>query len=260
MNYQQLAVLVLSCDKYADLWPLFLQQFRRFFPAKDYKIYFGSNTVRCDEWGVIPILSGDDQDWSTSYRRILAQIEEPKLFVILEDIFLSSPVDPDGFLAALSCMFEKNARHVKYWASPLPDEPTENPWVGIYHRGAPYRATVCGFWDREYLLSLLIEGENPWNFEIHGSYRTSYSDGFYGLMRPLCSYHNMIEKGCWIPQSLVWAREAGIGLQFDKRPLLKGWNQFASRVKMLYFDLVVHIPWRWRVALMNKLRRVLISY
>jgi hypothetical protein len=257
---QQLAILVLSCDKYADMWPSFLLQFRRFFPAEVYPIYLGSNSVRCSEPGIIPRLSGDDPDWSTSLKRILAQIEEPKLFVILEDLFLASPFDAEGFQAALSYLFEKNALHIKYWAIPMPSEPTENPRIGIYPKGEPYRATVCGFWDREYLMNLLIKGENPWNFEILGSYRTSFSDGFYGLTRPLCDYHNMIEKGCWLPQSVKWAREEGIALALDKRPLLKGGNQLVSRVKILYFNLIRRLPWRWRVSLMNKLRRALISY
>ena len=260
MSSQHLAILVLSCDKYADMWAPFLQEFRRFFPAESYTVYFGSNLVPCKEPDVIPILSGDDSDWSTSFKRILSQIKTPKLFVVLEDLFLAAPIDSEAFQAALSCLVEKNAMHIKYWAIPMSLEPTEDTRIGIYPKGAPYRATVCGFWDREYLINLLIEGENPWNFEILGSYRTSYSDGFYGLTQPLCEYRNMIEKGCWIPQSIEWAIEEGITLELDKRPLLTGGNKLVSRVKMFYFNLMRCLPWRWRVSLMNKLRRAFISY
>jgi len=70
----------------------------------------------------------------------------------------------------------------------------------------------------------------------------------------------MIEKGCWIPQSLEWARENGIELALDKRPLLTGGNKLISNLKMFYFGLMRRLPWHWRVSLMNKLRRILISY
>ena len=260
MTDQQLAILVLSCDKYADMWRPFLLQFRRFFTVENYTLYFGSNLVQCEEPDVIPILSGSDQDWSTSLKRILGQIKEPKLFIILEDLFLESPIDTNSFQSALSFIADKDALHIKYWAIPIHLEVTENPKVGLYPKGAPYRATICGFWDREYLMNLLIEGENPWDFEILGSYRTSYSDRFYGLMQPLCGYRNMIEKGCWIPKSLEWARENGIELALDKRPSLTGSNKFISKLMMLYFGLMKRIPWRWRVSLMNKLRRIFISY
>lgn len=254
------AILILSCDKYADLWTPFLRQFRKYFPVDEYPVYLGSNLISCEEEGVATVLSGPDADWSTSYKRILKQIPEKKLFVILEDLFLMSPVDNVLFYSALDLLFEQDALHIKYWAAPMPDAPTEYPNIGLHGRGAPYRASVCGFWDREYLLALLIEGESPWNFEILGSYRTSYSDGFYGLKRPLCTFCNMVEKGYWIPQSVSFAHEEGIELELDRRPLLKGGNQFVSRLQIFYFDLMLHVPWRWRVALLNKLRRILISY
>ncbi len=254
------AILILSCDKYADLWSPFFRQFRKHFPVEGYPVYLGSNLISCEEEGVITVLSGPDADWSTSYKRILEQISEKKLFVILEDLLLTSPVDNVLFCSALDLLLGKDVLHIKYWAAPMPDAPTEYPNIGLHERGAPYRASVCGFWDREYLLALLIEGESPWNFEILGSYRTSYSDGFYGLIRPLCNFCNMVEKGSWIPQSVSWAREEGIDLELDKRPLLRGGNQFVSRVQMFYFYLMLQVPWRWRVALLNKLRRVLISY
>lgn len=260
MSDPRFAILILSCDKFADLWPSFLKQFRRFFPVGDYTLYLGSNQVSCNDPNVITILSGDDPDWSTSYKRILAQIQEPKLFVILEDLFPSSPVDTEGFKAALSFLHEKNAMHIKYWQRLVSYGPTDNPRIGIYQKEAPYRATVCGFWDRKCLMNLLIEGESPWNFEILGSYRTSYLEGFYGLKQPLCAYRNLIEKGSWIPQSIAWANSEGITLELDKRPLLKGGNQILSQAKILFFNSMLKIPWQWRVWLMNKLRRALISY
>jgi hypothetical protein len=257
---ERLAILVLSCDKYSDLWDPFLRQFRRYFPVGDMRMYLGSNTVPCPDPGVVSVLSGPDRDWSTSFVRILDQIPERKLFVILEDLFLASPVDRGAVESASAMLLGKDALHVKYWASPPPETPTEDPLIAGYPRGAPYRATVCGFWDREYLRSLLIPGESPWDFEIQGSYRASYADPMYGLTRPLCDYRNMIEKGCWIPASVEWARAAGVPIQLERRPLLKGRNRLASRLKMLYFDAMLHVPWRWRVALMHKLRRALISY
>lgn len=254
------AILILSCDKYADLWAPFHKNFFRFFPVANYPVFLGSNLVPSDLPGVVSVLSGKDADWSTSCKRILEQIPQAKLFIILEDLLLASPAAEEGFEAALRYLFEKNAVHIKYWAQLPADEYSEDPWLGIHHRGAPYRATVCGFWDRKYLLNLLIEGENPWNFEILGSYRTSYSDGFYGLARPLCEFRNLVEKGCWIPESVEWAQREGISLDLEKRPMLKGGRQFLSRAKMLYFNLILRVPWHWRTRLMNKLRRALISY
>jgi hypothetical protein len=254
------AVVVLSCDKYADLWAPFMRQFRRYFPRGDWPIYVGSNLEACKEQGVTPILSGPDLDWSTSCKKILRQIPEDKIFLILEDLFLDRPVDEELFRRSLDLLRSRDAVHIKYWGVPAPDRPSGFPEIGVYDRGAPYRATVCGFWDRKCLISLLLDGESPWNFEILGSYRTSYSDGFYGVTRPLCTCSNMVEKGKWIPQSVEWARGEGIAIELERRPMLVGGNRAISRMKMLYFRVMVRLPWRVRVAIMNKLRLALISY
>ena len=153
-----------------------------------------------------------------------------------------------------------DARHLRYWPGTPIDAPTDHPDIGRFDRGAPYRATVCGFWDRAYLLGLLLEGESPWDFEIVGSYRTSYVDGFFGLRRPLFEFVNMIEKGSWMPASVEWARANGIAIDLDRRPLLVGGRQLASRLKMAYFRLMMHVPWPTRVRWMNALRKALISY
>jgi hypothetical protein len=257
---EDFAVLVLSCDRYADVWPAFFQCFRRNFPAGPWPVYVGSNTVTCQEPGVKTLLSGEDRDWSTSFRRILEQIPERKLFVILEDLLAATPVDPARLQDTIRFVMENDANYLRYWTGTVVDEATSHPGIGKFARGAPYRATVCAFWDREYLMRLLIDGENPWNFEILGSYRTSYSDGFYGLREPLFRAINTIEKGSWMPQSVQAARRLGVELDLRARPVLAGRRQLASRLKMAIFRGVIRISWRRRVRWMNALRKALVSY
>lgn len=257
---RSLALLVLSCDKYSDLWSPFFECFEKNFPTWYWPIYLGSNTKKHKNKKILTILSGADSDWSTSYKRILEQIPERKLFVILEDLFLSSSVDEYVLRSLVEFMFEKNASHIRYWANPVPDLPTDNPLIGQCAKGAPYRSTVCGLWDREYLLGLLIDGESPWNFEIMGSYRTSYSEGFYALKSPLCEYKNMVEKNRWVPASVNWAERNGIYLSLEVRPILRGRNYIKSLAQMALFNLVLHIPWKWRVNFMNQFRKLIISY
>ncbi|WP_028325394.1 hypothetical protein [Desulfatirhabdium butyrativorans] len=206
------------------------------------------------------ILSGDDIDWSTSYRKILEQIPSKKIFVILDDIYLASRIDEVRLTEMVSFVYQKDAKYMRYWANPLPDVPTENPWIGVCAKGAPYRSTVCGIWDRDYLLRLLLDGESPWNFEIMGSYRTSYSDGFYSLTKPLCSYKNMVEKGKWIPASVEWATANRVPLSVGARPMLTGGIHIKSLLQMIIFNMIIQIPWRTRVSLMNQFRKLFISY
>lgn len=257
--HNSFAILVLTCDKYSDLWPAFFKCFRQNFPAGDWPVYLGSNTKECHEPNVITVLSGDDTDWSSSFKRILQQIPEKKIFVILEDIFISSKTDENTLKSVVNFMFEKDANLIRY-RPPAPDLATDNPLIGECLKGAPYRATVCGFWDRDYLLGLLLEGENPWNFEILGSYRTSYSDRFYAMTSPLFEFQNMIEKGQWVPVCVNWASQQGIPIDLEARPVLKGGGHLRSFIQMKIYALISYIPWQYRVRFMNQLRKLFISY
>lgn len=254
------AILILSCDKYNDLWQPFIDQFHRQFPDNPYLIYFGSNEMACEYNGVIPILSGKDRDWSTSFRSILNQVPARKLFVILEDLFVSSPITKADFDECVRFMLDRDAHHIKYWTGIKPDRPTDHPLFAEFERGAPYRATVAAFWDRDYLLQLLIDGENPWNFEIMGSYRTSYSDGFYGMTRPLCDFINMVEKGYWIAGSLTWAELNGVAIDRTRRPMLRGKKGWISRLQVIYFKKMLGVHWQTRLRWINRLRQLLICY
>lgn len=258
--HNDFCILLLSCDKHADVWPVTLGQFRKYFRNNGYPVYFGSNQTAPDDPDVIPVLSGLDRDWSSSYTRILEQIPCRKLFVLLEDLVVASPIDPGEFNECVRFMLACDAMHIKYWSAPKPDKPTAHEFFWEYGRGAPYRATVCGFWDREYLLRLLLPGESPWNFEIMGSYRTSYHDGFYTTARPLFQSINIIEKGSWVPESLGWAARNNICFDLSRRPTLAGRKGLVSRLQAMYFSQMLKVPWRIRLGLMNKLRKGLISY
>lgn len=254
------AVLVLSCDKYADVWPAFFKCFWENFPAGDWPVYLGSNTKEHTEPGVTTIHSGSDPDWSTSCKRILEQIPQKKIFVIVEDIFPSSKIDRDVLAALVDLMFEKDANCITYWETQVPGRHTDSPLIVECAKGAPGRFSVCGFWDRDCLLKLLIEGENPWTFEIMGSYRASYMDGFYAMTFQICDFKNMIEKGKWVPASVDWADRNGIALSLTSRPMLKGGSHLKSFFQICIFKLILRIPWQYRVRLMNKLRKLFISY
>ena len=253
------AILILSCDKYSDLWPVTIGLLKKNLPQGNYNIYLASNKISCLNPAVISILSGHDVDWSSSYLSILEQIPEDKLFVILEDVLISSPIEANRFSSCIQFLFEEKASHLKYWPSPRPDFLIGGGFSS-YFPGAPYRVTVNGFWDRKVLTSLLLPGENPWQFEMQASYRSIYKEGFYTVDKPLFDFINMIEKGCWIPSSVKKLGNLNIDLDLSKRPILQGSSLVKSIAKRIYFNLILLIPWGFRVKLLSILKKAFISY
>jgi len=255
-----LGILVLSCDKFADLWKPFFTLFEENRNNCPYPVYLGSNTVRYEDSQVKTLYSGEDRDWSTSCRSILQQIPHKYVLVLLEDCFIISKLDVEKITQSVQFMQDNNAKHIHFRPVPKPDKWLPNQEMGVYEKRAPYRVNAVGFWDRAYLLNLLIDGESPWNLEIQGSYRTAYDDGFYCPKQPLFSHVHVVEKGCWFPEAIAYCQEHDIPLEIDKRPILKNQFQLKSKLQMYYFNLMIKVPWKFRVKCMDILRKLLISY
>lgn len=258
---ENFAILVLSCDKYSDLWDGFFKCFFKNFPSgSNYKIYLGSNTKIFEHPQVLSILSGHDDDWSSSYIRILRQIPEVKILVLLEDIFISSPINIAKLNIALDFAITNDVNYLRFFANPTPDIPTLNPLIGEIIPGAPYRTTVCGLWNKHTLLSILLPGESPWDFEVFGSHRSKYFNKFFSTWNPLIEYKNLIEKGGWIMPSVKWALDQGIKLDMTAHTSPNINKIILSKIKITYFNFIKIVPWKIRLKVVNLLRKALISY
>jgi len=254
-----LGILILSCDKFCDLWKPYFSLFWKYYDGPS-QVYLGSNSVIFQGDNINTIYSGEDIDWSTSCRNILKQIPNKYILLLLEDIFITSKIDTDRITQHLQYMKENKVKHIHLVPTPKPDKWIMNREIGVYEKGAPYRVNVVGYWDKEYLLRLLLDGESPWDFEIKGSYRTVYDDGFYCLQKPLFSTLHVLEKGRWLPEAVNYSKEHNISLEIEKRPILSSLTNLKSNLQEYYFNIIVKIPWRFRVRIMNILRKLLISY
>lgn len=251
-------LVVLSCDKYADLWDGFFYQWKKCVDLP-FHAYLITNHKKYDSQynhTLQVINTGDDPDWSTSLSCGLNQIKEDKIFLILEDLFISDSVDEKAFIDMLEFCRTHDAQHIKYFANPL-GEMQDGEFLK-YPSGMPYLVSACGLWDRKYLLSLLIPGESPWDFEVNASYRARYSaNGFYSPTKPLLKYKNMVEKGVWIKSSLQWALKNGVPLTPSVRSVR---NNSLFHLKRVYFELMMRCPWRMRVGVSSLLKKLLASY
>lgn len=256
----QFAVLVISCDKYSDLWEPFFQLFFKNWDTEGYKIYLGSNTKKCEIKNIINLLAGDDVDWSTGLKKILTQIPEKYIFLWLEDLFLIEKVNKDQLNSICEFMSKNDAKHIHFTYPALKPDRIINGDFGFYEKGMPYCVNVFGLWEKLYLQNLLLEGESPWNFEIMGSYRASYSDGFYCVCKPFFNYINTVEKGLWFPDKLKICQDLGLNIDLSKRGVLAGGYLVKSKIQMLVFNLIKLIKWKHRIRIMNFLRKLLISY
>ncbi len=256
----ELSILFLSCDKYKDVWKPLFYCVNKYFKQDAYPVYLGSNTLSYNNKNITTLLSGPDKDWSTSLLKILDQIKTPYIFLWLDDFFPISAINIVRFSNTLYFMMKNKVKHMHIMPQPKPDQITNGGLYGVYEKKAPYRVTAFGFWEVETLRRLLLPGENPWNFEIMGSYRSSHMDGFYCAMEPLFSRMNVVEKGKIFKEAYVYCQKHGIPLDISKREVITNKNLVKSELQKYIFNTMIKIPWKFRVSVMNVLRKIMISY
>jgi hypothetical protein len=224
----EIAVLIVSCDKYQDLWQPFFTLFFKYWPECPYPVYLLSNYSVFPDPRVKMITVGEDKDWSSGLATALQQILQPYVILLLEDYLLTRPVDTAKIQALATYIRQKKAGYLRLFPCPGPDAPcADNPDMGEILRGSPYRlSTQAAIWDRQVLSGLLREGETPGELEVFGSRRTDTLDvPFLSVKRddsniyPISYFCTAVVRGKWVPAAVRLCRNEGIQVDLGIRPL-----------------------------------------
>lgn len=221
-SHSSIPLLVVSCDKYADLWPHFFRLLRLRWPDCPFPVLVGSNLLPPDIPGVTSALIGPDSSWSAGTQKMLDRVTElhpgaDYVLLFLEDFFLTAPVDTRR-VQHLVRIARQNGIGCLRLAAGLPlalpptNELSEFPGVGIVAPGEPYRVTLqVAVWRIETLRRLLVPGLSPWEFETIGTHMSEgLDDVFWAVMNPAIEYDHAVEKGKWKPEGLAILRSAGL--------------------------------------------------
>lgn len=230
-------VLILSSDRYADLWEPFFTLFFRYWKDCPYKVYLGANLKKYDDSRVVTIQSGEPKDWATDTRSIVSQIPEQYIILLLEDYFLTRPADCATLRKSIELMKSDNADFMRLGCFPVSfndlypfrQHPLES-FAVVTEPGAMYALTLqAGIWKKDSFLDLLIPGESPWDFEIEASKRATKKkfrmlgikpdpneDYVHGPISYLCT---AVTKGVWMREALELCEKEKIKVDFSHRPI-----------------------------------------
>ncbi len=223
MEKDNLAVLIVSCDKYADLWNPFFKMFRIFWTQCIYPVYLGSNNVLCDEPGVKTICIGEDKSWTENVKKMLDGVSETHVIMLLEDFFLEEAVDAKGVQALFEYAVENDVDCLRLCPTPPPNNIVDkNLQVGTISKGAPYCcSTQPAIWKKEALQSLLIPGYSAWDFEKKNSQNMRYSPlKLMGSKRFYVKRHNGVERGKFYTSTLQLLKRNDIQVDITERGII----------------------------------------
>jgi hypothetical protein len=215
-----LPVLVISCDRYADLWRPFFELFWRRWPDCAGPVYLGSNFETYDDPRVRTLRAGQDVTWAASVSTMLDQIRADYVIVMLEDFLLMETVDNARIERLADVALTEQLGCLRLYSIYPPEHAVERyPELGLFRPGDDWRITAqAAIWRVETLRRLLVPGFSAWDFELVGSQMSDFMpDRIWGVRTPALVYDHAVEKGRWRPQGIAICREAGIEVDVSKR-------------------------------------------
>ena len=198
----KVSILISSCDKFKDIWPIFSFYFDKNWSDCKLNKYFLSNNENSDIAGFDSIMVGDDISWSSNLSIALKQIPTDYVFIMLDDVFIDQKVDNNDFNKIVTDFIKFNGNYLKFLAQPKSNIKSNSPYFNTLPPKSLYRATaVFTIWRKETLLELIDLNENPWEFEDRASVRSNRYDGFFVVKQNFFKYIHGVVRGKFIYSS-----------------------------------------------------------
>jgi hypothetical protein len=217
-------ILVLSCDRYADLWKPFFALFWKHWPDCRHPVYLGTNFQTFADPRVTTLAIGEDVDWASSVRRMLDRIGSDRVVLLLEDFFLEERVDSAAVDRLLEVARAREVGCLRLSPHPPPFSVARNPVpefpdINRIPAGNPYRVSAqAAVWDTVTLRRLLIPGFSAWDFELVGTEMSQdLEEEFWESGVSTVIYDHGVEKGKWKQRGLDVLRRADIEVDLESR-------------------------------------------
>lgn len=238
-----LTIIVNSCDAYSDIWPLFFAAMNEYWPQRKYDLVLNtelisqvpSNDNNISIKNFKPI-NGNDS-WGLRLRETLKSIDTEFVIAIYDDFILEDFVDEEELVALLCKMKSDNEISAVYLTKLGLKYKENNKLFGERGQsqnryaqladGIDFRLNSApALWRTSDLLEYTGDYDNPWAWEVFGSYRT-FSNG-KKLYCPTVTEKDIyvynyakggaIYRGRWVPDVVLDKNDKySLNIDFENR-------------------------------------------
>lgn len=226
----KIVVMVLSFDRYSDLWPVYFDCAKKFWHTK-MRTYLVTNEKKPNYENVQVITTGPEISWSRRARKAVESVDTKYILLMLEDYYVISEVTDSSISPMVSFMEKNDADYLRIY--PFPEIHFKDMGEQGIHRvpeeslyGVNLQASI---WKKDYLLKLLEGGDfSAWEFEARqkNGASTQIKGNLYTVDYAPFEMVNGVLQGKWYPPSVKILETLGIHVDTSKRVLLP-WNKVA---------------------------------
>lgn len=251
-----LGIVILSCDKYMDLWTPVINEFFNHWSDCPFPVYLLSNEKKYEDSRVTMINVGKDIDWSTSVSRGLEHFAHSHVLFWMDDAFLSNKVDTKRIERIFQYHLDNDLNYIRLRSDPKPARKIDNQYGELAAEGA-YRVSVFAtMWSLEVFQNILVKGESAWEFELRGSLRSRDFDKFYSVNYDCFPHIHGVERGVWIRTAALHLREKGYEINFCYRPVMSRLASFIRNYRVFKTWILHLLPEKYRAPVLSSIQRI----
>ena len=249
------AILVNSCDKYAEAWYPFFTLLKKYWPDCPYPMYLNTETYSYTQHPVT-VLNSTESLWGNRLYQALIQIDCEYVIVLLEDFFIRKPVDAEEIANCIERMRSNSDISVFYF-SRITGYKSESTEYSKYYQMNPEEQPKPGrymincqaaIWRKSVLMEAVKNIPSPWELEENAFAKLSekfkqtkyycLKNTWYDNIRDsdVFSYVLVREKGYGIWQSKwLWNnkklfKKEGIKVNFKNLGYLPHWKYKLTKI------------------------------
>lgn len=235
------SILVTSCDKYEDAWKPFFALLHIMWSDCEFPVYLNTETkdfsipeIKITSLHPKSLLDkkGRNISWSKRLKDAVEQIDSEYILCFLEDFFLMSPVRKDVIDDCIRWMEQDTSiGMIDFFHEPCLQGKDVGEFAPVDPKYGYCINAMSALWRKSFLLSILREDENPWDFEFNGTYRWRRTNNKIFTHKKefpsVLDYPNIpkfgygIYQGKWLWNNKALFEKYGIEADFSKRLTLQ---------------------------------------
>ena len=244
---EKLTVIVVGFDDYVDVWNHCFDLMNRFWKDRPRTILVDSElNPSYDKVDVIN--AGSEAEWSKKSKKALGEVSTEYILLLLEDFFISKPVDNKRILKAIELM---DADQLDYYQVLI--QLSNQSWAkGKSYKGDKHIRIIpsdkkypinlqAAIWRKDFFEKCLGDGNyNTWKFEMDHMYDVVNIDKINCVLdnsNILNIIHSVVQSK-YLRSSVKALRKIGCIIHENERPILSRKDDFKYNLKLFMYGII----------------------
>ena len=257
IDTNDLAIVIIGYDGHSFLWDDFFALLKRNWPNCPCRIYLLSNEIIYNDSNIQTITTYANAEWSTKVQIAVNAIQANYFLLLLEDFFISSPINTQEIDKILQFAKKNNISYIK-----MPYKSQYNKWkknrfkkdMNYYslYKDEKYNISLLPSICKKDLLKEKVGSGNyrPWQFEIDRINEASDAphiefDDCVELQTNPFNILNGVVQGKYLPTTLRTLKKKGWIIEPTNLEVMSWSKYFLFRIKtigLIYIPKKLHDP------------------